>query len=109
MGGKLSVETRKKIRFVCKNSLVFSTQKQRGRTLFKTKTFQLSVTENQKAVTEFFVVKVIVSNLVLRFSRTFREEQAVLWMVTQESRAQFSALSEVYDKLPNLIGYVYMP
>ena len=41
--------------------------------MLKTKTFQLSVTENQKVVIEFFVVKVIVSNLVLRFSRTFRE------------------------------------
>lgn len=73
MGGKLAVKTRKKIGFACKNSLVFSTQKWRGRTSFKTKTFQLSVTENQKVVIEFFVVKVIVSNLVLRFSRTFRE------------------------------------
>lgn len=73
MGINHSVKNRKKIRFACKNSTDFSTQKWRGRTLFKTKTFQLSVTENQKVVIEFFVVKVIVSNLVLRFSRTFRE------------------------------------
>lgn len=70
---KPSVKTRKKIRFACKNSLDFVTQKQRGRTSFKTKTFQLSITENQKVVIGVFVVKVIVSNLVLRFSRTFRE------------------------------------
>lgn len=33
----------------------------------------------------------------------------MLWIGTQEARAQFSALSEVFDKLHNLIGYVYMP